>query len=38
LAELSDLIIEKLKSYTREKIKSLVGYEYLQKACQTIAL
>jgi len=36
LAELSDLIIEKLKSYTREKIKSLVGYEYLQKACQVL--
>ena len=36
LAELSELIIERLKSYTRAKIKSLVGYEYLQKACQVL--
>jgi len=36
LEELSELMIERLKSYTKEKIKSLVGYEYLQKACQVL--
>jgi len=34
LSDLSDLIMEKLRSYTIEKIKSLTGYQYLVTACQ----
>ena len=34
LNELSDLMMEKLQSYTLEKIKSLTGYQYLVTACQ----
>lgn len=34
LEELSDLIMEKLRSYTTEKIKSLTGFQYLVTACQ----
>ena len=34
LSDLSDLIMEKLRSYTTEKIKSLTGYQYLVTACQ----
>jgi len=28
------LIIEKLKSYTNEAVKSLTGYKYLVTACE----
>jgi len=34
LSELSDLIMEKLRNYSKEKIKSLTGYQYLVTACQ----
>ncbi|MGI8494140.1 MAG: IS630 family transposase [Pyrinomonadaceae bacterium] len=33
LQELSDLIMEKLRNYSKEKIKSLTGYPYLVTAC-----
>jgi transposase len=33
LSELSDLIMEKLRNYSKEKIKSLTGYPYLVTAC-----
>ena len=36
LNELSDLVVEKLQSYTLEKIKSLTGYQYLVTACQNV--
>ena len=34
LDELSDLIMEKLKSYTNDAVKSLTGYKYLVTACE----
>jgi len=30
------LVVEKLQSYTLEKIKSLTGYQYLVTACQNV--